>query len=196
MESHNIVKELLKKIPAKHVAQELGVSLSLVYKWAEAPIVGSGTSNPLDRIEVLTRLANDMAPLEWLCSRFEGAFVRQPADEEISAEDFIRKFSGIIIELGHVLGELSSSAGAIHKVSPAKTRELRIRWEKSKSVIESFLRAAERGHFSQPPFAADGNSSGKPPAAPKITPTHYKRSLGIIPGNTRASLSPTATKSI
>jgi len=195
MDSHIIVKELLKKVPAKHVAQELGVSLSLVYKWAEAPIVGSGTSNPLDRIEVLTRLADDMAPLEWLCSRFEGSFVRQPADEVISAEDFVHRFSGILIELGHVLAELSSSSAATDKVSPAKTREVRKRWEKTKSTIESFLKTAEKGHFSQPPFSKDGSLSGKPPAAKKITPTHYKRSLGMVPGNTRAALPSTTTTS-
>lgn len=196
MESHDIVKKLLKKVSAKHVAQELGVSLSLVYKWAEAPIVGSGTSNPLDRIEVLTRLAGDMAPIEWLCSRFDGAFVKQLTEDEFTSEDIVYRVSNILIELGHVLGEFSSSTGAIDKVSPAKSKEIRIRWEKAKSAIESFLKAAERGHFSQHPFANDGELAAKSPALAKITPTHYKRALGIMPGCTRATLAPIATKAI
>lgn len=192
MESHDIVKELLKRVPAKHVAQELGVSLSLVYKWAEAPIVGSGTSNPLDRIEVITRLAGDMAPLDWLCSRFDGAFVKRP-DQEVTTEDFVYRISRIIIELGHVLGEFSSSSGIPEKVSPAKVREARLRWEKAKSIIESFLAAAEQGQFSAP---AGNSSGGSPPADPpaKITPTRYKRALGTVHERTRIPLNSAAAK--
>lgn len=183
MESHAIVKELLKKVSAKHVAQELGVSLSLVYKWAEAPIVGSGTSNPLDRIEVLTRLANDMSMLEWLCSRFGGSFVRHSVEEDVTTEEFLSRVGRLLPELGHLLGDLFTSTGTIEKVPAAKLREMRLRWEKTKNTIESFLRAAERGHFSQPPFDVDGI-----PVANKITPTNYKRSLGIVTENTRVPL--------
>jgi hypothetical protein len=183
MESHAIVKELLKKVSAKHVAQELGVSLSLVYKWAEAPIVGSGTSNPLDRIEVLTRLANDMSMLEWLCSRFGGSFSRHSVEEDVTAEEFFSKVGHLLPELGHVLGGLFASTGAIEKVPAAKLRDMRLRWDKTKNTIESLLRAAERGYFSQPPFEVDGV-----PVAKKITPTNYKRSLGIVTENTRVPL--------
>lgn len=176
MESHDIVKELLKRVPAKHVAQELGVSLSLVYKWAEAPIVGSGASNPLDRIEVITRLAGDMAPLEWLCDRFDGTFVKRPS-EDVSTEDFVYRVSRIIIELGYVLGEFSGSGGVTQIVSPEKAKEIRLRWEKAKSTIESFLIAAEHGHFSAAPFPAAGEPVDSQNTVKKITPTRYKRSI-------------------
>ena len=181
MESHDIVKNLLKKIPAKHVAQELGVSLSLVYKWAEAPIVGSGTSNPLDRIEVLTRLADDMAPLEWLCTRFDGSFVKRPS-MEVTTEDFVYRVSRVMVELGHVLGEFSKSSTHAERFSIEEVREIRMRWERAKGVIEKFLAAAEQGQYSTPPF---GNLTSAAPqtaqtkAVPKITPTLYKRSLGL-----------------
>ena len=183
MESHDVVKNLLKKIPAKHVAQELGVSLSLVYKWAEAPIVGSGTSNPLDRIEVLTRLAADMAPLEWLCTRFDGSFVKRP-DMDVTTEDFVYRVSRIMVELGHVLGEFSKSASHPDRFSLEKVREIRMRWERAKNGIEKFLAAAEQGHYSEPPFGkAEPGARDSTPAkpAPRITPTRYKRSLGINP---------------
>ena len=47
-------RSLTKKAP-KQVAADLGLSLSMVYKWAEPPnhASGSGTGNPLDRIEAL-----------------------------------------------------------------------------------------------------------------------------------------------
>ena len=55
MESHEVLKEALRKTSPKAVAAELGVSLSLVYKWAEKPTAdGSGSRNPLDRILEIT----------------------------------------------------------------------------------------------------------------------------------------------
>ena len=42
MESHEVLREVLKKISAKQVASDLGLSLSLIYKWAEPPAEGSG----------------------------------------------------------------------------------------------------------------------------------------------------------
>jgi len=183
MESHDIVKNLLKKVPAKHVAQELGVSLSLVYKWAEAPIVGSGTSNPLDRIEVLARLAQDMAPLEWLCTRFDGSFVKRP-DIEVTTEDFIYRVSQVMMELGRVLGEYSKPPKGSDKFTIEKVREIRMRWERAKDVIEKFLAAAEHGHYSAPPFDKNSGVPPHPPPVtpvPRITPVRYKRSLGMQP---------------
>ena len=181
MESHDVVKNLLKKIPAKHVAQELGVSLSLVYKWAEAPIVGSGASNPLDRIEVITRLAQDMAPLAWLCERFNGSFVGHPT-AEATTTDFLRGISRIMLELGQLLAEFSDLRD---NITPARARDMRQRWEQVKSVMEKYIAAAEQNRLAtQPPAAAAPATTPKPAPkkpAPRITPARYKRSLGARP---------------
>ena len=52
MQSHELLKEVLKKTSAKQIAGEMGLSLSLIYKWAEPPAeaTGSGANNPLDRL--------------------------------------------------------------------------------------------------------------------------------------------------
>jgi hypothetical protein len=52
MHSHEVMKEVLKKTSAKQIASEMGLSLSLIYKWAEQPAdeSGSGAGNPLDRV--------------------------------------------------------------------------------------------------------------------------------------------------
>ena len=51
MESHEVLKDAFEQTSPKAVAAELGVSLSLVYKWAqEQSASGSGSRNPLDRI--------------------------------------------------------------------------------------------------------------------------------------------------
>jgi len=37
MQSHELLKEVLKKTGAKQIAAEMALSLSLIYKWAEVP---------------------------------------------------------------------------------------------------------------------------------------------------------------
>lgn len=69
MESHELLKEVLKKTSAKQIAAEMSLSLSLIYKWAEPPVdgTGSGANNPLDRIEQLVRITGDGRIAQWIC---------------------------------------------------------------------------------------------------------------------------------
>ena len=55
MQSHEILREVFQQCSPKQVAADLGLSLSMIYKWAEPADVetGSGSTNPLDRIEAL-----------------------------------------------------------------------------------------------------------------------------------------------
>ena len=61
MESHEVMREVLKKTSAKQIAAEMELSLSLIYKWAEPPEgdSGSGASSPLDRVGQLIRITSD-----------------------------------------------------------------------------------------------------------------------------------------
>ncbi len=73
MESHEIFKEAFKKSSPKEVASELGVSLSLVYKWAqEQSESGSGSRNPLDRLLEIIRLTDEPRIIEWHCQKTDG----------------------------------------------------------------------------------------------------------------------------
>ena len=58
MKSHEVLKEAFDTSSPKAIASELGVSLSLVYKWAQDQSEsGSGSRNPLDRIvEIIIRI--------------------------------------------------------------------------------------------------------------------------------------------
>ncbi|MDB4328286.1 helix-turn-helix domain containing protein, partial [Akkermansiaceae bacterium] len=79
MESYEIFKEAFKKSSPKEIASELGVSLSLVYKWAqEQSDSGSGSRNPLDRVLEIIKLTDEPRIVEWLCERSGGYFVRNP----------------------------------------------------------------------------------------------------------------------
>ena len=51
MQSHELLRAVYDSGNPKQVAADLGLSLSLIYKWAEPTTeTGSGTANPLDRI--------------------------------------------------------------------------------------------------------------------------------------------------
>jgi len=56
----------------------MGLSLSLIYKWAEPAAEGSGASNPLDRIEQLLRLTGDRRLAQWVSERAGGFFILNP----------------------------------------------------------------------------------------------------------------------
>jgi transposase len=51
---------MFQKCSAKQIAAQLGLSLSMVYKWAEpGDGTGSGAANLLDRLEALLRRTKD-----------------------------------------------------------------------------------------------------------------------------------------
>ena len=75
MESHEVLKQAFDNsgISPKEIASELGVSLSLVYKWTQPNTeTGSGSRNPLDRLAALVLLNREPAIVEWLCQHAGG----------------------------------------------------------------------------------------------------------------------------
>lgn len=83
MHSYEVLKLVVKQTGAKKIATDLNLSLSLVYKWTEAPEdngteAGSGVNNPLDRIEQLILSTHDRRIAEWVCERAGGVFVAKP----------------------------------------------------------------------------------------------------------------------
>ena len=71
MQSYELLREVFDQKTPKQVAADLGLSLSMVYKWAEPPTnaAGSGTGNPLDRIEALLNSTGDRRLVQWICQR-------------------------------------------------------------------------------------------------------------------------------
>ena len=79
MQSHELLREVFQKCSAKQVAAEMDLSLSTIYKWAEPDDgAGSGTPNPLDRIEALLKCTADPRIVQWICQRASGYFVNNP----------------------------------------------------------------------------------------------------------------------
>jgi hypothetical protein len=147
MQSHELLKEVLKKTSAKQIAAEMGLSLSLIYKWAEPPVdeTGSGSNNPLDRIEQLLRITGDERIAQWVCERAGGFFIHNPKDKPHPFQ-LIPSTNSIVQEFADMLGVIAVAA-ADNTITREEAKAIRRRWEDLKGVTEGFVRHAESGNF-------------------------------------------------
>lgn len=151
MESHDVLRRALRKTSPKAVAAELGVSLSLVYKWAEKPADDSGGNrNPLDRVLQIIELSGDNGILEWLCRRQGGHFVRDPDVSGQQIDHVLPATQEIIGQFSNLLTRISAAAND-HSVSDEEADEIRECWDNLKSYAEAFVRACENGEFKSMP---------------------------------------------
>ncbi len=149
MESHEVLRRALQKTTPKAVAAELGVSLSLVYKWAEKPTeFGSGSKNPLDRLLQIIDLSGDTGIVEWLCRQQCGHFVKDPVVNQEGPGHVLPATQEIIGQFSDLLARISDAADD-HSVSKDEADQIRQCWDKLKSYAEGFVRACENGDFKQ-----------------------------------------------
>ena len=148
MQSHELLKEVLKKTSAKQIAADMSLSLSLIYKWAEPPDegAGSGANNPLDRIEQLLRITNDARIAQWVCELAGGFYITNPKVKPDSKQ-LIPSTNSIVQEFADMLGVIAVAA-ADSAISKDEAKAIRRRWEDLKSVTEGFVRASEDGNFA------------------------------------------------
>lgn len=147
MDSHEVMREVLKKTSAKQIAADLQLSLSLIYKWAEPPEGdgGGGASNPLDRVGQLIRSTHDTRIAQWVCEQAGGFYIRNPQNFPVDqplvpiTNDIVKEFADMLATIA-----VSSSDSVITK---EEARKIRARWEELKSVTEGFVHAAEGGNF-------------------------------------------------
>jgi hypothetical protein len=147
MESHEVMKEVLKKTSAKQIAADMGLSLSLIYKWAELPEddSGSGTGSPLDRVGQLIRITQDARVAQWVCEQAKGFYIRNPNNLPPN-QPLIPLTNGIVQEFADMLATIAiSSADSV--ITKEEARKIRARWEELKTVTEGFVQAAEAGTF-------------------------------------------------
>ena len=145
MQSHELLKELLQKISAKQVSSELGLSLSLIYKWAEPAAEGSGASNPLDRLEQLLKLSGDRRLAQWICERTGEFFIANPKTNPQTVH-LIPATNMIVEEFADMLAVIARAA-TDNTITKEEANDIRGRWEELKSVTEGFVRCCEAGNF-------------------------------------------------
>jgi hypothetical protein len=147
MESHEVLRQALRKTTPKAVAAELGVSLSLVYKWAEKPTeVSGGSKNPLDRLLQIIDLSGDNGIVEWLCRQQSGHFVKDPDVSAQHISHVLPATQSIIGQFSDLLNEISNAADD-HSVNKEEAVRIRQHWDSLKSYAEGFVRCCENGDF-------------------------------------------------
>ncbi len=149
MHSHEILREVFQQCSPKQVASELGLSLSMIYKWAEPAdaTAGSGSTNPLDRIDALLRCTNDRRLVQWICQRAGGFFILNPKTTKPHPSFLIPATNEIVQEFADLLAVIATAA-ADNQISRKEAQQIRARWEELKSVTETFVACCEQGNFS------------------------------------------------
>lgn len=167
MQSHELLKDVLKRTSAKQIAADMNLSLSLIYKWAEPPgeAAGSGSSNPLDRIEQLLKATGDKRIAHWVCERAGGFFIENPPAAKAPSEALVPATNTIVRDFAELLSTITA-ASADQQVTATEAQAIRARWEELKSATEGFVNAAERGVFR------DGAAGGAGGAAKSAAAAH------------------------
>lgn len=148
MQSHELLREVFQKCSAKQVASELGLSLSTIYKWAEPDDgTGSGTANPLDRIEALLRCTSDKRLVQWICQRCGGFFILNPKTDRAHPHFLVPATNEIVQEFADLLAVIANAAHD-NQITPKEAATIRERWEELKSVTECFVACCEGGNFT------------------------------------------------
>jgi hypothetical protein len=148
MQSHEVLREVFQECSPKQVASQLGLSLSMIYKWAEPPdpAAGSGSTNPLDRIDALLRCSNDRRLVQWICQRAGGFFVLNPKTNKPHPTYLIPATNAIVQEFADLLAVVAAAA-ADNQITQHESKQIRARWEKLKGVTETFVACCEQGNF-------------------------------------------------
>lgn len=146
MQSHELLREVFQQANPKEAAAELGLSLSMVYKWAEAPDQKSGAANPLDRIAVLYRCTKDPRIIQWLCESAGGYFIKNPKATNPHPAFLVPAMNEVVQEFADLLSVMAGAA-ADNQITQQEASAIRLRWEKLKSVTEGFVQCCEQGNF-------------------------------------------------
>jgi hypothetical protein len=166
MDSHELLHEVISQAGAKKVAADLGLSLSMIYKWAEPDEgTGSGAANPLDRIETLLRSTSDERIIQWLSQRAGGFFIRNPNSQWPHPHYLIPATNQIVQEFADLLNVIAAAAGD-NSITPDEARRIRSRWEELKTVTEGFVHCCEQRNFEKLKMPA-APATAEPQPAPR-----------------------------
>ena len=147
MRSHEILREAFQKCSPKEVSAAMGLSLSLVYKWAQpGDGRGSGVDNPLDRVVELLRLTSDVRIIQWLSQQAGGYFVKNPQRRQRGDVDLFPATNEIIQEFADLLESITDAAED-RSITPEESDKIRRLWDQLKAYTEGFVRCCEEGDF-------------------------------------------------
>ena len=146
MESHELLREVFQKVSPKQAAAETGLSLSMIYKWAEPPASASGAANPLDRVAALVRCSGDHRIVQWICHEAGGFYIKNPSAQSPHPLHLVPAMNSVVQEFADLLSVMAGAASD-SRITPAEATSIRARWEELKTVTEEFVQCCEEGNF-------------------------------------------------
>ncbi len=156
MKSWQILRDATEKVGVKALANRLGLSTALVYKWCqESPDEdpdASGARNPLDRMALICRVTQDERIVNWLCNVADGFFVRNPSvNPHEQEEHLLETTQKFVADFAELLSAVSHSVENDGQITSDEADRIRQVWEKLKTHAESFTVACERGQYMHKP---------------------------------------------
>lgn len=148
MDSHEVISKAVERTSFKEVAAQMGVSLSLAYKWSQPDeMQGSGTANPLDRVRQLYEITRDPQLIQWLCHKANGVFVQNPVGGGPRGMELMPATQEIVQQFADLLTAISKSA-ADNRITADEAEHIRKVWDELKRFTEGFVRLCEKGDFA------------------------------------------------
>jgi hypothetical protein len=151
MESSDVLKKAIDNLGVKSVASDMGLSRSLIYKWCQAkdaPEAG-GVDNPLDRVAKLLELTGESGPVEWLCQKADGFYVKNPPADQPPNPFPLKATQEILSEFSDLLEVVSRSIEDDQAIDEREAKRIRKVWEQLKSITEGFVVACESGTYGK-----------------------------------------------
>lgn len=147
MDSHEVISNAVEHTSFKEVAAQMGVSLSLAYKWSQPDEQqGSGTANPLDRVRQLFEITRDPQLIQWLCHKADGVFVQNPKGGGPRGMELMPATQEIVQQFADLLTAISKAASD-NRISLDEAEHIRSVWDGLKRFTEGFVRLCEKGDF-------------------------------------------------
>jgi hypothetical protein len=139
VESHRVLQRVFKKKGNKFMAQKLKLSRSLVDKWARPGKAGRGEElNPLDRVELIIGVTEDLASLHWLCARFDGRFVPVAPVPPVAGAELPQFIEGLVPEVARLQVEIAVLLSR-RSLSASEKEPLRRVWARVESQLDRLL---------------------------------------------------------
>ena len=100
----------------------------------------------MDRMAGLVDATGDVRIVEWLCSRVDGFFIKNPKAKGMKSYAVVPATNRVVQEFAEMLSVIANAA-VDNDISRVEADRIRLRWEDLKSVTEGFVRACEEGNF-------------------------------------------------
>jgi len=149
MESHELLRDVFQKISPKQAAAELGLSLSMVYKWAEPPNQRSGAANPLDRVAVLMQCSEDSQIAQWVCQKAGGFFVKNPRRGTEHPLHLVPAMNTVVQEFADLLSIMAAASHDSH-ITTTEARSIRRALGRTQECHGRICPLLRRREFSRP----------------------------------------------